>query len=234
MKKTKQNKQNWLVTSIMAAVSLTLIALSYFKVVPMSMTEVFGFITGATCVWLVAKDNIWNWPIGIANSIFYVIVFFNARLFADMSLQVIYIILGFMGWYWWLRGGENKTRLKVLKVSKKEVVTLLAIAVVSTFVMMQYLTKINDSAPFLDALTTVMSLVAQYMLTRKYIENWFVWLSVDVIYVGLYASRGLYLTSVLYALFFCMCLVGLKEWRKLVTKKHTEKNLVLAEKGQNV
>lgn len=234
MKKTKQNKQNWFVTSVMAAVSLTLIALSYFKAVPMSMTEVFGFITGAVCVWLVAKDNIWNWPIGIANSIFYVIVFFNARLFADMSLQVVYIILGFLGWYWWLRGGENKTRLKVLRVSKKEVVTLLAIAVVSTFIMMQYLTKINDSAPFLDALTTVMSLVAQYMLTRKYIENWFVWLSVDVIYVGLYASRGLYLTSVLYALFFCMCLVGLKEWRKLVAKKHTEKNLVLAKKGQNV
>lgn len=209
--------------------SLALIAGSYFKLAPMSLVEVFGFISGALCVWLVAKDNIWNWPIGIVNAAFYIIVFFQAKLFADMSLQVLYIILGFLGWYMWLKGGENKTKLNIRNVKVKESISLAVITVVSTYLMQRYLISINDSAPFLDALTTVISLVAQYMLTKKYIENWYLWLTVDVIYVGLYLSRSLYLTSVLYAIFFAMCLVGLKEWRG-----NKIAHLALAERGSDV
>jgi nicotinamide mononucleotide transporter len=95
--------------------------------------------------------------------------------------------------------------------------------------MRNYLVSIGDSAPFLDALTTVMSLAAQYLLTKKFIENWYIWLAVDVIYVGLYFSRGLYLTAVLYAIFFGMCLVGLKEWRA-----NKVEHLALAERGSDV
>lgn len=221
--------KKYLIPTLLSAGSLILIALSYFKIAPMSLVEVFGFISGAACVWLVAKDNIWNWPIGIVNAAFYIYVFYQARLFADMSLQVMYIILGFIGWYMWLQGGENKTRLDIRKVSILESSLVFLVAAVSTYFMYKYLISINDSAPFLDALTTVVSLAAQYLLTRKYIENWYLWLSVDVIYVGLYFSRGLYLTAILYGIFFAMCLIGLKEWKKCQVR-----HLALAERGSDV
>jgi nicotinamide mononucleotide transporter len=209
--------------------SLLLIAISYFGLAPMSLVEVFGFISGAVCVWLVAKDNIWNWPIGIVNAAFYIVVFFQAKLFADMSLQVLYVILGFLGWFMWLKGGENKSKLNIRRIGSWESLGLLVIALVSTYFMHGYLVTIGDSAPFLDALTTVVSLVAQYMLTKKFIENWYLWLAVDVVYVGLYFSRGLYLTAVLYAIFFTMCLVGLREW----SAKRVS-HIALAERGSDV
>jgi nicotinamide mononucleotide transporter len=221
--------KKYLTTVLFGLGSLVLMALSYFKLAPMSMVEVFGFVTGALCVWLVAKDNIWNWPIGILNAAFYIVVFWEARLFADTSLQVLYVILGFLGWYMWLWGGEAKTKLKVRNIGVLESAILVVVAIIGTYFMRNYLVSINDSAPFLDALTTVTSLVAQYMLTKKYIENWYIWLSVDVIYVGLYASRSLYLTSILYAIFFGMCVVGLKEWREKAIKHQA-----LAERGSDV
>jgi nicotinamide mononucleotide transporter len=98
--------------------SLGLTILSIKHLIPTSLTEVFGFISGALCVWLTVKEHILNWLIGIINSIFFLILFFHARLFASMLLQIVYIILGFLGWYWWLKGGEYKTNLTVTKLLK--------------------------------------------------------------------------------------------------------------------
>jgi nicotinamide mononucleotide transporter len=194
--------------------SAGLIAGSLLHWLPMDVTEVLGFVTGGWAVWLTVKQNIWNWPIGIANDVFYIVVFLQARLFADTALQVIYVVLGFLGWYWWLRGGENKTALKVSRTSLQAGLVLTGITVAATYGMTLFLGMISDSAPFLDALTTVMSLVAQYMLTRKLFENWMVWISADVIYIGLYIYKGLFLTSVLYAIFMAMCVAGLVQWRR--------------------
>lgn len=194
--------------------SLILIAGSWTGFLPMGLTEVFGFITGAVCVWLVVKQNIWNWPIGIANNIFFIILFWNANLYADMGLQIVYIVLAGLGWYWWLKGGKEKTELPVSNVTPVEIAALAVIGAISTHGMTLYLQSVNDSAPFLDALTTVMSLIAQYMLTKKYLQNWYVWIAVDVIYIGLYFYKGLNLTAVLYAIFLTMCIIGLKAWKK--------------------
>ncbi|HEY7992580.1 MAG TPA: nicotinamide riboside transporter PnuC [Candidatus Eremiobacteraceae bacterium] len=180
------------------------------------MTEVLAFITGGVCVWLIVKQNIWNWPIGIANDLFFVVLFLQARLFADMSLQVVYVVLGFLGWFWWLRGGHEATALTISRVSRAQSVLLAILAVSSTYGGTLYLRSVNDSAPFLDALTTVLSLIAQYMLTRKYLENWWVWISADVIYIGLYAYKHLYLTSALYGIFLSMCIVGLLQWTRSI------------------
>jgi len=208
-------KRNLNITSALwVLASAIIIALAKFGVIPTTFVEVAGFLSGALCVWLLVKQNIWNWPIGIVNAFMYIVVFYQAKLYADMSLQVVYVILGFLGWYWWLRGGQDKTELHVQRTTKKHALVLLVIGIVATFVMYSYLVKIGDSAPFLDALTTVMSLVAQYMLTRKLIENWAIWIAADVIYIGLYASRGLYLTSALYAVFLSLCIAGAIEWHK--------------------
>jgi nicotinamide mononucleotide transporter len=180
----------------------------------MDITEVLGFITGAVAVWLTVKENVWNWPVGIANSAFYVVVFFHARLYADSSLNILYVVLGFLGWYWWLKGGERRSVLHVSRASKVSASVLAGIDVVATAGMTVFLAGVHDSAPFLDALTTVLSLIAEYMLARKLLENWWVWITADVIYIGLYSYRSLYLTAILYALFLAMCIAGFVRWRR--------------------
>lgn len=194
--------------------SVALILASWWQLVPMSETEVFGFLTGAASVWLTVKVSIWNWPIGIANSAFYLILFFQNQLYADAALQIIYIILGFWGWYLWLYGGERRSALPIARVTSLTAGILVLLLVVGTGGETLFLEHIHDSAPFLDALTTALSLAAQFMLTRKLLENWYVWMSADVIYIGLYFSKSLYLTSVLYLIFLLMCLAGLVQWQR--------------------
>jgi nicotinamide mononucleotide transporter len=192
--------------------SVALILYSWFYPEVMTESEVFGFLTGALSVWLTVKVNIWNWPVGIANSAFYLIVFFTAALYADAALQVVYIILGFLGWYWWLHGGNNRSQLPITRTRPLHALILLALLAAFTYAETVFLVRINDSAPFWDALTTALSLVAQYMLTRKLLENWFVWITADVIYIALYLYKSLYLTSILYLIFMLMCVAGARQW----------------------
>ncbi len=188
-----------------------------------------GFVSGAWGVWLTVEENIWNWPIGIANSAFFLLLFVRAHLFADSGLQVVYIVLGALGWYWWLRGGAGHTELPVSRTGADTAVILAATLVAATAAMTVGLARIGDAAPFLDALTTTLSLLAEYMLTRKLIENWLLWMAADVIYVGLYASRGLDLTAVLYAVFLTMCVAGWVQWRATLGMRRTamERNVAI-------
>jgi nicotinamide mononucleotide transporter len=191
--------------------SLLLFA-SWRHYVETDLQEALGFVTGAACVWLGVKQNVWNWPIGIANNAFYVIVFVQARLFADASLQVAFAALGAYGWYAWVR---RDARDETLAVSRTPVATWLIAAAGVTLVtalLTVYLKTVADAAPFLDALTTTLSLAAQYLMTRKYLECWWVWIAVDVISIGLYEFKRLELTALLYAVFLAMCVIGARTW----------------------
>lgn len=178
------------------------------------MTEVFGFVTGGICVWLTVKENVWNWPVGIANDVFFVVLFLQSRLYADMTLQVVYIVLGVLGWYWWLHGGDKSSELPMANSDVTTLAALAGLVVVATIGMTLFLQHTHDAAPFWDALTTTLSLAAQYLLTRKLVENWYFWIAADLIYIPLYAWKHLYLTALLYGVFLCMCLAGLAHWRK--------------------
>jgi len=193
--------------------SAALIAGSSMKYLPFGLVEVFGFVTGAICVMLTVEENIWNWPIGLANNVVFIALFLGQRLYADMGLQIVYIVLDILGWHQWLHGGANRGKLNVRKSGILELAILCLLGIGSTYGMTLFLRSVNDSAPFLDALTTVLSLMAQYLLTRKAIENWHLWMVADAIYVGLYAYKGLALTAILYALFFALCVGGLRLWR---------------------
>ena len=212
-------KWTWIVLSL---VSVALLAASVLKLIPMDWTEVLAFITGAVCVLMVVEQNIWNFPIGIANNIFFIIVFLSARLYGDMTLQFVYIALGVIGWYQWLHGGEKHARLQVNHTSMREVEILVVIGIPATIGMREYFMRINDSAPFLDAFTTVLSLVAQYLLNYKRIENWYVWIFADVLYVWLYTQKHLYLSAVLYAIFIGMCIAGLRSWYQALHRHDQE------------
>ena len=212
------NRKSRIEGTAIIGVSLLLIAASWWRWLPLDITEALGFATGAICVWLVTKGNIWNWPIGLANNVFFAILFWKARLFADFGLQGIYFVLGIYGWWKWLRGGENHSRLPISHTTRHEWIALLVFIPVGTWGLRNLLLSINGSAPFLDALTTILCLAAQYLLCRKRIENWFFWIVADLIYVPLYFSKKLPLTGVLYAGFLFLCLVGWNRWRKEITQ----------------
>ncbi|MDB5038626.1 MAG: nicotinamide mononucleotide transporter PnuC [Bacteriovoracaceae bacterium] len=197
---------------ISIAASILLLLASSFKWIDQDITEAWGFVTGAWCVWLVALENIWNFPIGLANSVFYFVLFFQARLFADAFLQVVYFILEIIGWYQWLRGGEKKTALKVSRTSLKTWGIVILFLTAGTVAIQWILIRVKGAAPFTDALTTSISLAAQFMMNAKLFENWHLWLIADVIYVWLYISRGLYLTSLLYFIFILLCFAGIRYW----------------------
>jgi len=200
-------------TGVMIIVSLLMGVASWFHWWSMAMTEVLGFVTGGICVWLVVRQHIWNWPIGLANNIVFFVLFWQSRLYADMGLQVVYFGLGIYGWYQWLYGGANRTELKVTGTTKTEWLALAILIPLGTWGLRELLIAVNGAAPFWDSFTTVLSLAAQYLLCRKRFENWFFWIVADIIYVPLYFSRDLPLTGILYGVLLCMCLLGLKEWQ---------------------
>ena len=193
-------------TTIVAAIALSLELTTALEAV--------SFVTGALCVWLVVRENVWNFPIGLLNVTTFSIVFYQSRLFADAGLQVVYFVLGLVGWTLWLRGGKNHTRLSLSRIGRVESAWLCFFVVVSTLCLWWTLHDFGGSASFWDAVTTSLSLASQWMLNRKQLENWLGWMIVDAIYIPLYVSKGLYLTAILYSIFLCMAFIGWKQWHR--------------------
>jgi nicotinamide mononucleotide transporter len=180
---------------------------------PLDKTEVLAFVTGAWTVWLAVRNNIWNWPIGIANSVFFVALFWQARLYFDMGINVFYVVSGIWGWLLWAFGGPQRTQRPVTRLSRRDATLILGAVIVLTAVMWERGIAIDDAAPFLDALTTALSIAAQWLLMRRQLETWYFWIAADLVYIPLYLSKGLPLTAVLYFGFLLMCLRGWYEWR---------------------
>lgn len=181
----------------------------------MDPIEIIAAVLGATSVWLSVRQNIWSWPTGIANVVMYFFVFHHAKLYADMGLQAVYAVLSIYGWYQWLYGGAGHTRLRVSRTSRRLGFALAGLAVGGAVLLGTLLYRNTDaSLPFLDSLLTSTSLVAQWMMTRKLLENWAVWIAVDVLYVGMFIYKELYVTTVLYAVFLGLAIKGWIEWKR--------------------
>src|SRR5688572_9048460 len=198
----------------MLVASILALLASYLNWWSIGVTEAWGFVTGGVCVWLVVREHMWNWPIGLANNVFFFVLFLQSRLFSDMGLQVVYFGLGLYGWFNWLYGGEHRTHLPVSKTTRGEWTILLIAIPLCTWGLRALLIAVNGAAPFWDALTTILSLAAQYLLCRKRFENWFFWIAADLIYIPLYFSRDLPLTAALYAVFLVMCCAGFRQWKR--------------------
>jgi nicotinamide mononucleotide transporter len=175
--------------------------------------EAVAFVTGAVCVWLTVRENIWNFPLGLANVVASAFVCFNVGLFADAGLQIVYFVLGIIGWYLWLHGGAHRTALRVGRARRTELLCVAFSGVLLTVLLWQLLRHAGGSASFWDALTTSLSLCAQWLLNRKRLENWYCWIVVDVVYIPLYLYKNLILMAVLYAIFLAMATIGLLKWR---------------------
>lgn len=182
-----------------------------------SWTEILGSATGALCVWLVARQHIANWPIGIANNVFFIALFARSGLYADAGLQIVFIALAAYGWWSWTHGGGpgTATALPVRRTTRAEWAALGAAGAVGVLGLTLLLGRVTDSTvPFWDALTTALSLMATYGQCRKLLESWWLWITADLVYIPLYVYKGLYLTSVLYGGFLLLCVVGLAGWRR--------------------
>ncbi len=181
----------------------------------MTWIEILGFITGAVSVILAVRESAWNWLVGIANNVFFFVLFWKSKLYADALLQVVYAVISIYGWWHWVRGGDGNSTLPISHTRKKTALALFVLTGVATAIMTYLLTAFSDSkVPFWDGVTTALSLTAQFMLSRKLLENWWVWMTADVIYVLLYFTKALYLTGILYAGFFALCVAGYRGWRK--------------------
>ena len=181
----------------------------------LSPLEIAAALFGAWSVWLSVRQKILSWPTAIVNVVLYAIVFYQAKLYADMGLQVIYAGLSIYGWYEWLYGGEGRTELHVSRTPRVFAIRVLLIGVASAVLLGSLLRRTTDAAlPFMDSALTSASLAAQWMMTRKLLENWLVWITVDVFYVGMFIYKGLCVTALLYAVFLALAVKGWLDWRR--------------------
>lgn len=187
--------------------------------------EIVGACTGVTYLLLEVKQNMWLWPVGLLNAAFYAVIFYLGGFYAIMSLQFYYIAMMIYGWYNWRKmrheepgADDSGTSSSVRKLRSAKIWSLTAAATLiiwgAIYLLLRYAT--DSEVPIWDAMTTALSIVGTWMLAKKYLEQWYVWIFVNIFSVWLYASQGLVITSVLYGFYAVMAVVGLIQWRKNV------------------
>jgi len=184
------------------------------QLIQTSALEWIGTITGFLCVYLAAKENILSWPISIISVLAYSVLFFQYHLFGDAALQVYFLGTAIYGWYFW-RKNKQQDQKPVVSLSQREYILVgAAITILSGLLglFLDYFTPTD--VPYIDGTCTAISFVAQILLTRKVLQNWILWIIVDIMYVPLYLYKELALTAILYVVFLFIAAMGYKDWRK--------------------
>lgn len=177
---------------------------------------VFSFI----CIVLAVYKHPLNWPIGIIGVTAYFFLFFKEKLYADMCLQIVYIVQGFYGWCLWKNKSTNTSNFEVLSLTQRELfyysLLLLLLCISWYFILINFT---DASLPLYDAAATSISLVANILMAKRKIENWLLWIFVDCIYIGLFYYKELFLSSFIYFIFLLLSIKGWMDWQKSLTKK---------------
>jgi nicotinamide mononucleotide transporter len=180
----------------------------------LSVFELIAVIVTLAAVYLTTRQIIWCWPLGLVSVTMYAVIFFQVKLYADMGLQGFYFALSLYGWWSWLHGGTDRRELDVSLASWRLRIGGIVSGTAFGLVLGMLLERQTDaSLPYMDSFLTSFSLVAQFLATRKLLENWIVWIVVDVFYVGMFIYKGLSLTAGLYAAFLVLAVMGLVSWR---------------------
>jgi nicotinamide mononucleotide transporter len=184
-----------------------------------SALELVGFVFGVAAVWLMTRQHIAAWPVGIVNVALYTVLFTRAGLYSDAGLQVVYVGLSAYGWWRWTRGDARSAdgALPVTRTPPREAALAAAVAVLAWLTLALITTRLpGTSLPWLDSALVAGSLVTQWLAARKRLENWACWIVLDVVYVGLFAYKQLYLTALLYAVFVVLAIRGHVAWSRTV------------------
>ncbi|PSR56391.1 aminotransferase [Adhaeribacter arboris] len=185
----------------------------------MTIYEIIGTVTGIAGVWLAARENIWTWPAGMVSTVMLIYVCLDARLYADVGLNIFYFITSAYGWYAWLHPDPDSVRseLPVTRTQPLQWIWLSAFSGVFTLGLGFFLTHFtNADLSYTDSATTGISLAAYWMMARKKLENWLVWLVVDSGYVLIYLYKELYLLAGLYFIFLILATDGYIKWRRAI------------------
>ena len=182
----------------------------------MNTIEIFGLCAGTLSIALLIKQNIWTWPIGIAYTLASLYIFFTAKLYADFALHVFFLFMSFYGWYYWLQGnGRFDSELPVSRESKKVLAYSIIICVLAIILASNLFTIYTDAElPYWDNTTSILSVLAIWLQSRKKIESWVFWLIIDILSVGIYFYKDLYLYSLLYSIYVAMAFFGYATWLK--------------------
>lgn len=186
-----------------------------------SPLELISFLLAVTTVVLNIRQKHWAWLFSIASSSTYAVVFYEARLYGDMGLQFVFIAASVWGWYQWLHGAAGANAAPLVPTFLKPGGRAWSLAAwLAGFVLLStFLDNFTDTdVPHADSFLTAGSLVGQLLLAKKKVENWHVWIAVDILYVGLYLYKGLVLTAVLYGVFVLLAIAGLRTWSALARK----------------
>lgn len=180
-----------------------------------SCLEAVAVIFGIISVYLGTRQNIWSWPTALVNVALFFALFLESGLYSDTGLQVVYFVLSLYGWYEWLYGGAGRTAITVTRTSRRTWSVLAGIGVVVWALLGTITSRLPGTAlPYVDSATTTVSLLAQWMMTRKLIENWLIWIAVDVVYVGMFIYKGLYLTAFNYGIYLVLAVMGYIAWKR--------------------
>lgn len=186
----------------------------------MEWVEPVAAFFGLVAVILVVRQNIWCWPTGLIQVALYVFVFLQVKLYSDVILHMIYVVVQLYGWYHWLHGGADHSELPVSRLSDPARMAWIVAALAGTAGWGYFMSATTDAAiPYGDAFTTATSLIAMWLQARKRIESWYFWIAVDVVAIGIYYYKGLLWTSGLYAVFLVLCFVGLVSWQRSLREK---------------
>jgi len=185
-----------------------------------NIIELSGALLGILYIFFSIRQHILTWPTGLLTSLLYIYVFFKSGFYADMGLQWYYAFISIYGWYYWLRGdqkvkNEKEANVPVKRSSTELLKKITGATILIYAVILFILLKYTDSdVPFMDSLTTALSIVATWMLAKKYIEHWLIWIFTDLVSAGLYVYKGLWPTVILFIVYTVMAVTGYYEWKK--------------------
>jgi nicotinamide mononucleotide transporter len=176
--------------------------------------ELAGFVTTAVGIWLTTKRLLICWPVVLAADVFYLVVFYRARLLSDAMLQIFFIVFTLYGWWNWWRGVRDEGEVRVVPLALPSLLIAVAAGVAGSFVVGEITKRLNAALPYLDAALMSFSLVGSWWQARKHIAAWWLWIAVDLFYIGEYIYKNLWLTAVLYAVLVVLAILGLRAWSR--------------------
>jgi nicotinamide mononucleotide transporter len=173
-----------------------------------------GVVTTVVGIWLTTRRNLICWPVVLISDVLYLIVFYRVRLYSDSLLQIFFLAFTLYGWWYWWRGVREEGEVRVVPLRLPSMLVGLAAGAVGSVALGLLMERMGAALPRLDATLMSYSLVASWWQTRKHIANWWLWIAVDVVYIGEYIYKGLRPTAALYALLVALAALGLRDWRR--------------------
>lgn len=177
--------------------------------------EIIAVICGFLNVGLIIRRSIWNYPFGFVMVVLYAVIFYEYQLYSDALLQVYYFVIQFYGLWYWLQGREESGLIRVEYLPGRQYLKYLTVALIGWALLSTLMASYTDASyPYWDGAVAALSVLAQFLLSRRNIESWYLWICVDVLAIGLFAVKGLYPTAALYAVFLVLAITGLLQWRR--------------------